>query len=301
MINIPKTVLLVLVHIIAIKNVKKVRKSSFRMNFVLLVLFGVGLVGGYHRLYTHASYDAPLAVRMIFLLLGSASLEGDAIHWCSNHRMHHRYENTDKTLDPYSIQRYCNEDCKIICRKPHMILNFLNAHILWFLHKETDRYIYEKSRVIKEMKNNEWKKDNDILLFQKKYYFIISILLSIIIPIGISRKYFNDPWDSAIGAALSRIVFVWQGTFCVNSLCHLIGRRGDNKYTATNNHILSILTMGGGYHNYHHQYPKDYYGSKNLRCFNLTGWILRLLNEVHLINSTRRAVKGMPGKYEYKK
>jgi len=151
------------------------------------------------------------------------------------------------------------------------------------------------------MKNNEWKKDNDILLFQKKYYFIISILLSIIIPIGISRKYFNDPWDSAIGAALSRIVFVWQGTFCVNSLCHLIGRRGDNKYTATNNHILSILTMGGGYHNYHHQYPKDYYGSKNLRCFNLTGWILRLLNEVHLINSTRRAVKGMPGKYEYKK
>ncbi|MEO7111055.1 MAG: acyl-CoA desaturase, partial [Polyangiaceae bacterium] len=52
--------------------------------------------------------------------------------------------------------------------------------------------------------------------------------------------------------------FLWHGTFTINSLSHWLGRR---RYATTdesrNSWFLAIVTMGEGWHNNHHYYPKS--------------------------------------------
>jgi stearoyl-CoA desaturase (Delta-9 desaturase) len=49
---------------------------------------------------------------------------------------------------------------------------------------------------------------------------------------------------------------LYHGTFCINSLAHLIGsKRFDTGEESKNSLILSIITMGEGWHNNHHRYP----------------------------------------------
>jgi len=50
-------------------------------------------------------------------------------------------------------------------------------------------------------------------------------------------------------------VLLYHGTFTVNSLCHLFGRR---RYATTdtsrNSFLIALATMGEGWHNNHHHY-----------------------------------------------
>jgi len=61
-------------------------------HFVSLFTFGEG----YHRLWSHRSYDAHWSVQIFLLLLGSSTFEGPVIEWCNDHRIHHRYTDTEK-------------------------------------------------------------------------------------------------------------------------------------------------------------------------------------------------------------
>ena len=51
---------------------------------------------------------------------------------------------------------------------------------------------------------------------------------------------------------------------CVNSVCHIWGSRPHNKnIEPRDNLFVSILTLGEGWHNWHHEHPKDWKGSEN--------------------------------------
>ena len=51
-------------------------------------------------------------------------------------------------------------------------------------------------------------------------------------------------------------VFLWHGTFTINSLTHVFGKQrfktGDQ---SRNSFILALVTLGEGWHNNHHFYP----------------------------------------------
>ena len=53
-------------------------------------------------------------------------------------------------------------------------------------------------------------------------------------------------------------VLLWHGSFSINSLAHLFGRR---RYATTddsrNNLLLALLTTGEGWHNNHHHYQSS--------------------------------------------
>ena len=61
---------------------------------------GFGVTVGYHRLLTHRSFDAPPAVRGVFAVLGSMTVQGAPIHWVADHRKHHTFADEDG--DPHS-------------------------------------------------------------------------------------------------------------------------------------------------------------------------------------------------------
>ena len=51
-------------------------------------------------------------------------------------------------------------------------------------------------------------------------------------------------------------VFLYHGTFCINSFCHLMGsRRYATKDSSRNSLFLALITLGEGWHNNHHRYP----------------------------------------------
>ena len=82
-----------------------------------VLLTGLSITAGYHRLFTHCTYRARWPVRLSVLLFGAGTFQMSALRWASDHRYHHKY--TDEDGDPYD---------------PHSIRKgFFWAHVGWLL------------------------------------------------------------------------------------------------------------------------------------------------------------------------
>ena len=64
------------------------------------VLTGAGITVGYHRLFTHRSFETYRGVRYTFAVLGEMAVEGDVVAWVSDHRKHHQFSDVEG--DPHS-------------------------------------------------------------------------------------------------------------------------------------------------------------------------------------------------------
>ncbi|KAJ3038378.1 hypothetical protein HDU99_010310, partial [Rhizoclosmatium hyalinum] len=78
---------------------------------------GLGITAGYHRYWSHRSYDATRLWQFIMMLAGSSAVEGSIKWWSRGHRVHHRFTDTDK--DPYNAKK-----------------GFFWSHIGWMLKKQ---------------------------------------------------------------------------------------------------------------------------------------------------------------------
>src|SRR5206468_147503 len=84
-------------------------------------------------------------------------------------------------------------------------------------------------------------------------------------------------------------VLLWHGSFSINSLAHLIGRR---RYATSddsrNSFMLALLTTGEGWHNNHHHYQSS--ANQGFRWWevDVTFYVLRLLSMTGLIWDLRR-------------
>ena len=79
-------------------------------------------------------------------------------------------------------------------------------------------------------------------------------------------------------------MFLWHGTFFINSLAHVYGsRRYVTTDTSRNSLFLAILTLGEGWHNNHHTYMS----STNQGFFwweiDITFYILKILSYVGIV------------------
>ena len=71
---------------------------------VLLYANGLAITGGYHRLWSHRTYDAHWLIRLVYLFFGTMALQNSVLVWCSGHREHHQHTDDDDR-DPYSAGR----------------------------------------------------------------------------------------------------------------------------------------------------------------------------------------------------
>src|SRR5262245_19631907 len=71
---------------------------------VLLYANGLAITTGYHRLWSHKTYDAHWSVRLVLMLFGTMALQNSILVWASNHRSHHTHVDND-AQDPYSAGR----------------------------------------------------------------------------------------------------------------------------------------------------------------------------------------------------
>ena len=71
---------------------------------ILMAWTGLSITAGYHRLWSHKSYEAHPVVKYILLLGATLAVESSVFDWCSGHRSHHRHVD-DEYDDPYSSRR----------------------------------------------------------------------------------------------------------------------------------------------------------------------------------------------------
>ncbi len=225
----------------------------------VLLLFGMyvpislGVTAGFHRMLTHKSFVAHPIVKFVLLVSGSMAIEGNCIGWAADHLLHHQL--SDKKGDPHSPTE-----------------GLWHAHVGWlFDGTQADPAFYCPAL----------RKDRVISLVDRTY--LVWVLLSLAIPFLIGG------WQGLIWGGLVRIFFVHHVTWSVNSVCHTWGTRPyatDDR--SHNNWFVGLLAMGEGYHNSHHRWPRAAIHGMDRWQFDVSGWLIQLLERVHLASGVCR-------------
>ncbi len=226
---------------------------------IFAILTNLSITMGYHRLWAHKSFEAHPWLERILLAISASAFQGSALKWASDHRIHHRFEDTDK--DPYSIRR-----------------GFWHAHMGWMMKHETVSLPINAP----DLEKNKWIKN------QHDYYILWSILTGYAFPALVGYWLGNAFLGLVIGGGL-RIFLTQQSTFLVNSLSHTLGKTSYSSIkTAKDSLIVAILTHGEGYHNFHHQFQTDYRNGIRWYHWDPTKWSIQIAYVLGLARKLRK-------------
>ena len=234
---------------------------------------GMSITLGYHRLFSHKAFKAKWPVKLFVLVFGAAAFENSALWWSSGHRYHHKHVDTDD--DPYDITK-----------------GFFWAHMGWLMFRLKPEA---------PMDNVQDLKKDRMVMWQHNWVHPISFLASFIIPALIGYGYARytgnlTPLAGALGGFLLpgvlRVVMVQHATFCINSLCHMIGTRPySTGHTGRDSWVAAIFTMGEGYHNYHHEFQWDYRNGVKPWQLDPSKWFIWGLSTLGLASDLKRVPK----------
>jgi len=102
--------------------------------------------------------------------------------------------------------------------------------------------------------------------------------MAFIFPTLVGGFGWGDWKGSFFWAGIIRLCFVHHATFFVNSLAHTLGSTPfADKHTPKDSFFTAILTLGEGYHNFHHEFPKDYRNAIKFYQYDPTKWLVRAL------------------------
>jgi stearoyl-CoA desaturase (delta-9 desaturase) len=128
-----------------------------------------------------------------------------------------------------------------------------------------------------------------LLRLQHRHYLLLAVLMGAVIPAAVGWL-----WDDATGAVLLggflRVVLQWHATFAVNSIAHMIGRQPyTTAVSARDSVFTALVTLGEGYHNFHHRFPSDYRNGFRWYQFDPTKWFVWTLCKLRLASGLKRA------------
>ena len=178
------------------------------------------ITAGYHRYFSHRSYKTSRWFQLVLAFGGAASAQKGPLWWASHHRDHHRFSDTER--DVHSPLK-----------------GFWWSHVGWIL---CDRHKGWDPDSIKDF--NKYPE----LRFLTKHDWVAPWTVGV-------ASFLIAGWSGVVVGFLWSTVLLWHGTFTVNSLAHVMGRR---RYATTdtsrNSALIALWTGGEGWHNNHHYY-----------------------------------------------
>lgn len=227
-------------------------------------IFAVG--AGYHRLFSHRAYSTSRAFRLVLAIVAQSTMQKSVLWWAAKHRHHHLHSDTE--LDVHSPRH----------------TGFLYSHVGWIFARRHDGF--DEASVADLMRYPE-------LRWLHKYPLVPGVALAVLC-------FLIAGWSGLFVGFFWSTVLVYHGTFCINSLAHVAGRKryvtGDD---SRNNWLLALFTMGEGWHNNHHAFQSSvrqgfrwweidatFYIVKALSWFGIV-WDLRSPPEQILCNEQR--------------
>lgn len=267
-------VLMCLLHVGALYGLTLIPSASgltFAWTFVCFVVSALGVTAGAHRLWSHRSYKASFPLKVFLALANSMAFQNDIFEWARDHRVHHKYSETD--ADPHNAIR-----------------GFFFAHIGWLLvRKHPD--VIEKGR---KLELTDLKADK-VVMFQRRYYKQSVLLLCFAVPTLVPWYLWGE--SLSVGyfiPGLLRYTMVLNATWLVNSAAHMWGNRPyDQSINPRENRFVAFSAVGEGFHNYHHTFPFDYATSEFGVKMNLTTAFIDLMCFLGLASDRKRVSKQM--------
>jgi stearoyl-CoA desaturase (delta-9 desaturase) len=230
------------------------------VSIVLLVLTEIGIGAAYHRFYAHRCYTLSKPVEAVLLFLATLATQGSALRWSHDHRLHHSFPDT--VDDPYSIKR-----------------GFWHAHVLW---------LFEKSRPIDEKRVPDLLA-NRLVVLQHRFAGTLSMVGNFLVFLLIGWLV-GDFLGAFVLAWWTRLLLSHHLTWFINSLCHCWGERTySREHSSVDNYVLAVLTVGEGYHNFHHTFPNDYRNGVRWYHVDPTKWLVWCLSKLGLAGNLKRA------------
>jgi stearoyl-CoA desaturase (delta-9 desaturase) len=223
-------------------------------------LFGV--TAGYHRSFSHRSFQTSRVMQFLFAVLAQSSAQKGALWWAAHHRHHHR---TSDTVDDRHSPRH----------------GMINSHFGWILNPENDSTEYalipDLARYPELRFLNQFHLLPPFALGAACYYF---------------GMYMGNAWEGLVVGFFCSTVLLWHGTFTINSLTHVFGKRvypttDDSK----NSMILALITCGEGWHNNHHYYQAAARQGFRWWEIDLSYYVLKAMSWVGLVKNLKQPPK----------
>ena len=237
----------------------------FQIALFLFMFFAVGfsVTLGYHRLYSHLTFQAHWVVRLCTLLFGAGAFENSVLLWACEHRTHHKH--VDDEDDPYNVTK-----------------GLFHAHMGWLMFKLDPLPPFDNVADLQK---------DPLVMWQHRHIHLLAVAVAFVFPAILGFAW--GGWISALGAFLiagvARVVILQHCTFCINSLCHYLGTRPySSRCTARDSWLMAIVTLGEGYHNYHHEFQHDYRNGVKPWQIDPTKWIIWMLSKLGLVSKLRR-------------
>jgi stearoyl-CoA desaturase (delta-9 desaturase) len=231
------------------------------LSFVMYIVTGMGITVGYHRLVSHQSFECPNWVKACILVAGGWALQNSALKWGGDHIRHHA--KTDEEEDPYNVTK-----------------GFWHSHCGWLFYNtpyRTEKYEIRLRR-------------DPIVMWQHRYYWPI-VVTGLLLPFLLGL--WHGGWQGGISAfllgGLFRMFMVLNSTFTINSLCHMVGTQPHGTHDSSRDSwLISFVSFGEGYHNFHHSYARDFRNGPKWYNFDPSKWIIYSLSMLGLANNLRR-------------
>ncbi len=198
-----------------------VSTTSVVLCLVLYAARMFGVTAGYHRYFSHRTYQMGRVPQFMMAFLAQSSAQKSVLWWAAHHRHHHRH--SDKPTDIHSpVQR-----------------GFWYSHVGWIIDPASDEPNLNSVRDLSKFPELRWLHRYDLFPV-----FALGVLCFAI-----------DGWTGLVVGFLWSTVLTWHATFTINSLSHVFGsRRYETKDDSRNNWLLAMITFGEGWHNNHHHY-----------------------------------------------
>lgn len=228
--------------------------GAWLYGFVFGVVTSIGITAGAHRLWSHKSYKASVSFRILLAILFTATGQNDIWTWCRDHRLHHKYTETD--ADPHNSRR-----------------GAFFAHVGWLLTKKHPD-VFLKGKTI----DNTDLLNDPVVYYNKKFYIIWYILLRVYIPTLIPMIWYGQEFRLCVLGTFTQYILNLHAVWFVNSAAHIFGDRPyNNKIQPRENFFVALFGLNEGFHNYHHQFPWDYaIAEYGLKYWDPAKWLIKL-------------------------
>lgn len=199
---------------------------EFRWSYVALCLalyfsrmFFV--TAGYHRYFSHRAFKTSRAFQFLLAYAAMTSAQKGVLWWAAHHRHHHRYADTDQDLHSPGLR------------------GFWWSHVGWILSNRYNRTEVEQIRDFYKFPELRW---------LNRWFLVPPLTLAVAL-------FLAGGWGWLVWGFFVSTVLLWHGSFLVNSLAHVFGRRRyPTPDDSRNSFLMALLTLGEGWHNNHHHY-----------------------------------------------
>jgi stearoyl-CoA desaturase (Delta-9 desaturase) len=196
------------------------------------------ITGFYHRYFSHRTYRVSRPLQTVMAVLGLTCVQRGPLWWAAHHRHHHAHSDHEEDLHSPTLW------------------GVLWAHMFWFTTADA---LPTRSRYVRDLEKFPelvWldRHENAVYVAFAGACYGLGCLLHVLgwQPGG---GYGHAGLQILVWGFFVSTVALYHGTYTINSLSHLFGsRRYETADTSRNNWLLSIITLGEGWHNNHHHY-----------------------------------------------